>query len=59
MNIDPNLVIQDLLSQVQKLTADNTLLRVALQQSTADQGGPVNAAAAPELDKADGPEQTK
>ena len=33
MSIDPNEVIQDLLNQVNRLTADNTLLRVALRQS--------------------------
>jgi len=33
MSIDPNEVIQDLISQVSRLTADNTLLRVALRQA--------------------------
>lgn len=57
MNIDPNMVINDLLSQIQKLTADNTLLRVALQQHQAQHshGEPAEITD----NKADLPDQTK
>jgi len=55
MSIDPNEVIQDLLNQVNRLTADNTLLRVALRQS---QG---SAEPVPMItdSKVDMPDQTK
>ena len=55
MSIDPNEVIQDLLNQVNRLTADNTLLHVALRQS---QG---SAEPVPVItdSKVDMPDQTK
>ena len=32
INVDSNLLIQDLISQVNRLTSENTVLRVAVQQ---------------------------
>jgi len=32
INIDPNLVIADLLEQIKKLSGDNAVLRVAMNQ---------------------------
>lgn len=58
VNIDPNLVINDLLNQIQKLTADNTLLRVALQQYQSHTHSHAPEVAAPQ-DKSDAPDQTK
>ena len=34
-NVDPQAVINDLLDQIKKLTADNSILRAALQSLTA------------------------
>lgn len=61
INIDPNLVIQDLLQQVNRLTADNTVLRAALQQAQQERQDAVPQTAVVDagLDKADGPDQTK
>jgi len=59
INIDPNIVIQDLLQQVNKLTADNTVLRAALQQVQQNAEAHTHVEAAPSQDKSDVPDQTK
>lgn len=59
LNIDPNIVIQDLLQQVNKLTADNTVLRAALQQVQQNADTHTHAEVVEAQDKSDVPDQTK
>ena len=40
INIDPNLVIADLLEQIKKLSGDNAVLRTALNQIQAHNNAP-------------------
>ena len=59
LNIDPNIVIQDLLQQVNKLNADNTVLRAALQQVQQNADNHTHAEVVEAQDKSDVPDQTK
>jgi hypothetical protein len=36
LNVDPNAIINDLLDQIKRLSADNAVLRVAIQQMQAE-----------------------